>query len=84
MTDRKVRGCYLPAPSRPNRVLDSHSFYRKVGALSDLSNGPFVAALDADANLSDCDEAHIVVTNIHPLAERADAGCQRSATGSSI
>jgi DNA repair protein RadD len=29
-------------------------------------------ALDADVNLFDCDEAHIVVTNIHRLAERAD------------
>jgi superfamily II DNA or RNA helicase len=53
-------------------ITSQECFYRKVGALSDLSNGPFVAALDADANLSDCDEAHIVVTNIHQLAERAD------------
>jgi hypothetical protein len=41
-------------------ITSQECFYRKVGALSDLSNGPFVAALDADANLSDCDEAHIV------------------------
>lgn len=43
-------------------------FYRKSGALSDLSSGPFVAALDADANLSDLDEAHVAVTNIQQLS----------------
>lgn len=46
-------------------------FYRR-GVLADLTGGPFVASLDADANLSDCDDAHVVVTNIHQLAERAD------------
>jgi DNA repair protein RadD len=43
-------------------------FYLTSAALTDLSNGPYVAALDADANLSDLDEAHIAVTNIQQLA----------------
>lgn len=43
-------------------------FYLSSAALTDLSNGPYVAALDADANLSDLDEAHIAVTNIQQLA----------------
>lgn len=42
-------------------------FYLKSAALTDLSNGPFIAALDADANLSDLDEAHVAVTNIQQL-----------------
>ncbi len=46
-------------------------FYRR-GVLTDLATGPFVATLDADANLSDCDDAHVVVTNIHQLGERAE------------
>ncbi|MFN8232238.1 MAG: DEAD/DEAH box helicase family protein [Actinomycetota bacterium] len=53
-------------------VTSQGCFYRKVGALTDLTDGPFVASLDADANLSDCDDAHVVVTNIHQLAARAD------------
>lgn len=47
-------------------------FYRQSGILSDLHAGPFRAVLDSDANLSDCDDAHVVVTNIHQLAERAE------------
>jgi DNA repair protein RadD len=43
-------------------------FYRTSAALTDLRHGPFVAALDADANLSDLDEAHVAVTNIQQLA----------------
>lgn len=43
-------------------------FYRKSQALTDLSKGPWVAALDADANLSDLDDAHVAVTNIQQLA----------------
>lgn len=43
-------------------------FYLTSAALTDLSNGPYVAALDADANLGDLDEAHIAVTNIQQLA----------------
>ncbi|MCL6422249.1 MULTISPECIES: DEAD/DEAH box helicase [Micrococcales] len=53
-------------------VSSSDNFYRRAGVLADMSAGPFRAVLDADANLSDCDDAHIVVTNIHQLAERAD------------
>ena len=45
-------------------------FYRTAGVLTDLSEGPFRATLDADANVSDAEDAHIVVTNIHQLAER--------------
>lgn len=43
-------------------------FYLTSTTLTDLSHGPYVAALDADANLSDLDEAHIAVTNIQQLA----------------
>jgi DNA repair protein RadD len=53
-------------------VTSDECFYRKTGVLTDLTHGPFVAVLDADANLADCHEAHVVVTNIHQLAERAD------------
>jgi superfamily II DNA or RNA helicase len=53
-------------------ITSQECFYRKVGVLADLANGPFVAALDADANLSDCDDAHVVVTNIQQLGEHAD------------
>ncbi len=42
-------------------------FYRTSAALTDLRRGPFVAALNADANLSDLDEAHVAVTNIQQL-----------------
>lgn len=43
-------------------------FYLKSAALTDLSNGPFIAALDSDANLGDLDEAHVAVTNIQQLS----------------
>jgi len=43
-------------------------FYRSAAVLTDLSAGPYVAALNADANLSDLDEAHVAVTNIQQLA----------------
>jgi superfamily II DNA or RNA helicase len=44
-------------------------FYKKVRVLTDLHDGPFVAALDATANLSDLDDAHVAVTNIQQLTE---------------
>jgi superfamily II DNA or RNA helicase len=47
------------------------SFYRRTGVLRSFDDGPYRALLDRDANLSDCDDAHIVVTNIHQLAESA-------------
>lgn len=47
------------------------SFYRRSGILSDLTRGPYRAKLDASANVSDTRDAHIVVTNIHQLAERS-------------
>lgn len=43
-------------------------FYRQSEALTDLRHGPFVATLDADANLSDLDDAHVAVTNIQQLS----------------
>ncbi len=44
-------------------------FYLTAAVFRDPSNhGPAVAELDADANLSDLDEAHVVVTNIQQLA----------------
>jgi DNA repair protein RadD len=39
-------------------------FYRKANVLADLHHGPFVAVLDAEANLSDLHDAHVAVTNI--------------------
>lgn len=48
-------------------VTNPECFYRTSAALTDLRNGPFVAALDADANLGDLDEAHVAVTNIQQL-----------------
>lgn len=53
-------------------VTGQECFYRKAGVLSDMSKGPWRAVLDSDANLSDAHDAHIVVTNIHQLAERAE------------
>ncbi|MCA2293010.1 DEAD/DEAH box helicase family protein [Mycobacterium avium] len=52
-------------------ITHAEGFYRSSGVLTNLSAGPYRAVLDADANLGDCDDAHIVVTNIHQLAERA-------------
>lgn len=53
-------------------VTNPASFYQKTGILEDTTAGPFRAELDADANIHDCDDAHVVVTNIHQLAERAE------------
>lgn len=43
-------------------------FYRRTRVLEDLTQGPWVASLDRDANRSDMDDAHVVVTNIQQLA----------------
>jgi superfamily II DNA or RNA helicase len=48
------------------------SFYRKTRVIQDSKAVPSLALLDGDANLSDAEEAHIVVTNIHQLAERVE------------
>jgi superfamily II DNA or RNA helicase len=48
------------------------SFYRKTRVIQDSKAVPSVALLDGDANLGDAEEAHIVVTNIHQLAERVE------------
>jgi DNA repair protein RadD len=47
-------------------------FYRRTGALRDFDHGPYRAVLDRDANLSDCDDAHFVVANIHQLGAQAE------------
>lgn len=48
-------------------------FWAKTGVLRDLSKGPHLAVLDGpQANMSDCENSHIVVTNIQQLASRAD------------
>jgi superfamily II DNA or RNA helicase len=50
-------------------------FYRRTGVLdnSTLQRGPFRAILDGpEANIADCNEAHIVVTNIQQLASSAE------------
>ncbi len=46
------------------------NFYRTAGVLTDFSAGPFRSVLNADANVHDADDAHIVVTNIQQLNER--------------
>jgi superfamily II DNA or RNA helicase len=43
-------------------------FYLKHEILDDATKGPWVAVLDAAANHSDLDDAHVVVTNIQQLA----------------
>lgn len=47
----------------------STCFYKRFRVLTDLHAGPFVAALDATANLSDLEDAHVAVTNIQQLTE---------------
>lgn len=49
-------------------ITNPQCFYRTSGTLTELRHGPAVAELDADANLSDLDGAHVVVTNIQQLA----------------
>jgi superfamily II DNA or RNA helicase len=48
------------------------SFYRRTRVIEDSKAVPSVALLDADANLGDVDDAHIVVTNIQQLAARVE------------
>lgn len=48
-------------------------FWSSTRVLTDLGHGPYTAVLDgADANIHDCNNSHIVVTNIQQLASRAD------------
>lgn len=47
-------------------------FWNKVNLLKDLMKGPYRAELNSEANISDCYNAHFVVTNIHQLASRAE------------
>lgn len=57
------------------RELDISSdscFWRRLGILDDFPAGPYRAELDSEANIHDCHDAHIVVTNIHQLAGSAD------------
>lgn len=49
-------------------VTNPDCFFRRSEALVDLREGPFVATLDADANLGDVAEAHVAITNIQQLA----------------
>ncbi len=51
-------------------VSNATSFYRTQRVIDDPGAGPFRAVLNADANRSDADVSHIVVTNIQQLAER--------------
>jgi len=47
--------------------------WRKTNALEDFSEGPHRAVLDGkNANISDCENSHFVITNIHQLASSAD------------
>lgn len=57
------------------RALDITSndcFWRKIGILENLSNGPFRAELNSKANIHDCHQAHFAITNIHQLASSVD------------
>jgi superfamily II DNA or RNA helicase len=48
-------------------------FWAKAGVLTDFTEGPHLAVLDGrDANITDCENAHFVLTNIQQLASRAD------------
>ncbi len=50
-------------------------FWRKCNVLTPetMSAGPFIAVLDGkDANIHDCQQSHIVLTNIQQLASSAD------------
>ncbi len=52
-----------------------YCFWRKCHVLtpSTMSAGPYLAVLDGqDANISDCEKSHIVLTNIQQLASSAD------------
>lgn len=51
-----------------NVTKPSKCFYRRAEVLDDLTQGPWVASLDRDANRADMDDAHVVVTNIQQLA----------------
>jgi len=56
--------------SRDLDVTDASCFYRRMGVLSDFSAGPYRSELEAGANFHDCENAHIVVTNIQQLGEK--------------
>jgi len=49
-------------------------FWRKCDVLNSevMQAGPYVAVLDSDANIHDCDQSHFVVTNIQQLANSVD------------
>jgi len=54
-------------------VAGRECFWTSTRVLTDVSHGPFTAVLDGqDANIHDCENSHIVVTNIQQLASRAD------------
>lgn len=48
---------------------DPRCFYTRSAAIHDLSEGPYVAVLDDQANQSDLDQSHVAVTNIHQLVD---------------
>ncbi|MCD6404682.1 MAG: DEAD/DEAH box helicase family protein, partial [Planctomycetes bacterium] len=48
-------------------------FWASTRVLTDVNHGPYTAVLDGqDANIHDCENSHIVVTNIQQLASSAD------------
>lgn len=47
------------------------STYRRFGVLADLSRGPWVAHVDAEANIGDLIDSHVVVANIQQLISRS-------------
>lgn len=48
---------------------DPRCTYTRFAVMHDLTEGPYVAALDDQANRSDLDNSHVVVTNIHQLTD---------------
>jgi superfamily II DNA or RNA helicase len=55
------------------------SFYRRTRIFEDSKTVPSIAVLDNDANFGDTEQAHIVVTNIHQLAQRVERWLPRFA-----
>ena len=54
-------------------IAGSDCFWSSTRVLTEVNHGPYTAVLDGhNANIHDCENSHIVVTNIQQLASRAD------------
>ena len=62
-------------------VAGRECFWTSTRVLTDVSHGPFTAVLDGqDANIHDCENSHIVVTNI----QRLEPGLFKKVTGLTV